>query len=262
MPSTSRHLTHRLRLGAAVAAGAAVVLVPATAAFAHIDPEPTAVEAGAEATVSFTVEHGCDASPTTKVEIQAPDGASGISGVDGGGFTSSVDGQVVTFTGGPLDADTPQAFAVTFTAPDEAGEVPVKIIQTCEEGSIDWIEVAAEGGEEPEHPAPILTITAGTPTGEEGGDHHAEETTETTEADHHAEESTETTEADHHAEEGEATETTATDTSESDDGGSSTPWVIGGVTVLAAAVFGFALAMRKKGGPSAGPDAGGDAPAA
>ena len=245
--STARHL----RLPLAVAAGLTVALAPATAALAHIDPEPAAVEAGAEATVSFTVEHGCDGSPTTKVEIQVPDGAMGISGVDGGGFTSSVEGQVVTFEGGPLDAETPQAFEVTFTAPEEAGEVPVKIIQTCEEGSIDWIEVAAEGGEEPEHPAPILTITAGAPTGEEGGDHHAEEGT------------TETTEADHHGEEGEASEGTTDEAAESEDEGSSTPWIIAGLGVAAAGALGFWLATRKKGGPTA-PDAGGegDAPAA
>lgn len=251
MPHAAHPARRSLRLPFAVAVGAALALGPATAALAHIDPDPPSVQAGTEATVSFTVEHGCDGSPTTKVEIQVPDGATDVAGVDGGGFTSSVDGQVVTFEGGPLDAETPQAFVVSFTAPDQAGDVPVKIIQTCEEGSIDWIEVAAEGGEEPDHPAPILTITEGAPTGEEGTDHHAEEGT------------TETTEADHHAEEGEAAEGTEAGESDGDaddDGGSSAPWLIGGVLVVAAGGVGFYLATRKKDGPS-GPDAEGDAPA-
>lgn len=259
MRHPARSAARRLRLPVAVVAGTALALGPATAAFAHIHADPPAVAAGEEATVSFGVEHGCGESPTTKVEIQLPEGSSGISGVDDGGFTSSVDGMVVTFEGGPLDAETEQDFAVTFTAPDEAGDVPVKIIQTCEEGELDWIEVAAEGEAEPEHPAPILAITEGTPTGEEGDhhaeegggtDHHAEETA-TTEADHHAEE-TETTEADHHAEEGEAAEGAADADGDDDGGSSSLPWILGGVATLAIAGGGAYLAGRNKG---AGPDA-------
>lgn len=256
-PASHRCAARALRLPIAATAAAVLALGPASAAWAHIHPDPAAVEAGTEATVGFAVEHGCDGSPTTKVEIQMPEGSTGISGVDGDGFTSSVDDLVVTFEGGPLDAETEKSFEVNFTAPDEPGEVPVKIVQTCEEGQLDWIEVAADGEEEPDHPAPMLTITEGTPT-EEDGDHHAEDHTESTETtaadDHHAEESTATTVAgdDHHAEEG---------ATEEDDDSSSAPLIIGGIVLLAAVGGGgYALAKRNASKGSGPSDGSGDSP--
>jgi len=75
----------RFRLPIAAAAATAAALAVASPAFAHIHTDPAAVEAGTEATVGFIVEHGCEGSPTVKVEIQLPDGATDISGVDGGG---------------------------------------------------------------------------------------------------------------------------------------------------------------------------------
>ena len=156
--------TFRLRTAAALATSLAVVLGVATAASAHIDPDPTEVAGGEPTMVGFLVEHGCDGSPTVKLEIQMPEGTSDFSGVDGGGFTSSVDGQVITFTGGPLDAETEQTFSVEFTAPTEGGDLSFPIIQTCEEGSIDWIEQEVEGQPEPEHPAPVVSVTPGAAT--------------------------------------------------------------------------------------------------
>ena len=140
--------TRHLRLPIAAVTATAVSLFLAGPAFAHIHTDPAAVQAGTDATVGFIVEHGCAGSPTTKVEIQMPDGFTNIEGIDGGGFTATVDGQVVTFAGATLPDKTEQAFKVSFTAPDEPGEVPVKLVQTCEQGSNDWIQVQAEG--EPE----------------------------------------------------------------------------------------------------------------
>jgi uncharacterized protein YcnI len=149
----------RILIGAALSAAA--VLVLGGPAWAHIHADPPAVEAGKPATVGFGVEHGCDDSPTTEVSIELPPGSTDIEGVDGDGFTTSVAGRVVTFTGGPLPADQEKSFAVRFTPPDQPGEVPVKIVQTCEQGSIAWIEETPPGGEEPEHPAPVLRLTEG-----------------------------------------------------------------------------------------------------
>jgi len=155
-----------------------------------------------------------------------------------------VDGQVVTFAGGSLDAETEQAFQVTFATPADAGEYPVKLIQTCEDGSLDWISVPAEGEPEPEHPAPILVVTEGAPTDEDG---HGHDEATTTEADHHAED-TATTEADHHAEETATTEADdhaegATD-DDSDDAGSAMP-IVAGVVVAAALVAGGVVLYRR-----------------
>ncbi len=236
-----------LRFPLTAAAATAVALCVAGPAAAHVHTDPSAVQAGTEATVGFIIEHGCDESPTTQMEIQLPDGASGISGVDGNGFTSAVAGQVVTFTGGEVADGTEASFQVTFTAPDEAGDVPVKIIQTCTEGVNEWIEVAAEGEAEPESPAPVLTITAGAPSESETEHGHDEGTTEP-EPGHDEEADTE-----EHGHDEAASSTTiaiAPITSEepADDGddSSSAPLVIGGIAAIVVLGGGGALYARSK----------------
>ena len=45
--------------------------------------------------------------------------------------------------------------------PDVAGEtLTFPTVQTCEVGETAWVEVAAAGAEEPEHPAPAFEVTA------------------------------------------------------------------------------------------------------
>ena len=50
------------------------MLAIAGVASAHIDPDPTEAQAGSRLTVGFTVEHGCDGSPTTQLDMRLPDG--------------------------------------------------------------------------------------------------------------------------------------------------------------------------------------------
>lgn len=133
-------------------------------AYAHIDPDPLAMQAGTTGTVQFKVEHGCNGSPTTSVKFQIPDGMSGVAGVDKSGWTSTITGNVLEYKGGPLAADQEDHFDITLTAPAQAGDYGFPIIQTCQTGELAWIEVAAEGAPEPEHPAPTLKITSGPPT--------------------------------------------------------------------------------------------------
>ena len=38
------------------------------------------------------------------------------------------------------------------------------IVQTCAVGETAWIEIPAEGGAEPDHPAPAVLVTDGPPT--------------------------------------------------------------------------------------------------
>jgi uncharacterized protein YcnI len=160
----------RTTIATATAATAGVLLLAGTAS-AHIDPTPAAIEAGTEVTVAFGVEHGCDGSPTVELQIQVPAGVTDAQPVDQEGWTASTadgaDGQVVTFADGSLDPDMPADFSISFTAPTTAGTINFPIVQTCEVGQLDWIEIAVEGQEEPEHPAPAVLVTAAPPTSEE-----------------------------------------------------------------------------------------------
>jgi LPXTG-motif cell wall-anchored protein len=144
-----------------------VVLMAAGIASAHIDPDPIAMQAGTSGTVAFHVEHGCDGSPTTSMKFEIPDGVSGVTPVDKAGWTATLTGKVLEFKGGPLAADQEDHFDITITAPVQPGDIHFKVIQTCEQGELAWIEEAAEGAPEPEHPAPTIKITQGPPTSAE-----------------------------------------------------------------------------------------------
>ena len=148
-------------------ATAAVVLLAGGIASAHIDPDPIAMQAGTSATVAFNVEHGCDGSPTNDMKFQIPPGVTDAVGVAKDGWTSTLTGDTLEFKGGPLPADQKDHFDITFTAPAQPGDIRFPVIQTCEQGELAWIEVAAEGAPEPDHPAPTIKVTAGPPTAAE-----------------------------------------------------------------------------------------------
>ena len=150
-----------------VAAATVLVLMSARPASAHVDPDPVAMQAGSSGDVSFGVEHGCSGSPTTQVEMRFPGGFTALEPVAKSGWTTAVAGQVVTFSGGKLDAATKDDFAVRLTAPSTPGLQYIPIVQTCEKGILSWIEIPQEGGAEPDHPAAALKITAGAPTAED-----------------------------------------------------------------------------------------------
>jgi periplasmic copper chaperone A len=180
--TTMRHPASRLIVCATtsvVAAVAAVALAVGTAS-AHVDPDPLAMQAGTTGTVAFNIEHGCSGSPTTDIKFEIPDGVTGVKPVDKSGWTATYTGNTVEFKGGPLAADQQDHFDITLTAPTTAGEIHFPAIQTCQSGELDWIEIAADGAPEPEHPAPTLKITQGPPTSADLTP--MEEGTDTTEA--------------------------------------------------------------------------------
>jgi len=163
--------------------GAAGVLVLAVAApaSAHIEPTVEEAPAGAYVTFALTVPHGCDDdSGTTQLEVQMPEGIESVTPEFLPGWDATVDdsdGLVVTWEGGPLPHDQFLQFGLSVQMPDAAGEtVLFPTIQTCESGdSTSWIEETPEGGEEPEHPAPAITLTEATEEGHEHGDEATDE---------------------------------------------------------------------------------------
>ena len=163
MQTQMRSTLRRTVVAPGLTAAAGALLFAGTAS-AHIDPDPIAVQAATSNTVSFGVEHGCDTSPTTELQIQVPAVVADAQPVEKDGWTASVDAQVITFTGGSLPADTPDDFAITFTAPTAPGPIAFPIVQLCEVGQLDWIETPVEGAAEPEHPAPNVLVTAEAPT--------------------------------------------------------------------------------------------------
>src|SRR5690606_30548366 len=112
-------------------------------------------------------------------------------------------------------------------------EVPFKVVQRCQEGQMAWIELADGSGEEPEYPAPILTLTA---AGDDGHGH----SDSGTEGDSHGD-STAALAAD---EDGVGPEQ---DASSGEDGDGPLPVIALIISIVALLTAGAALAKRRAG---------------
>lgn len=189
--------------------GLGIALAGTGTASAHVSPNPGEVPAGGFTAVGLTVGHGCEESPTTRLEIQVPESILNVTpaiipGWDAAVTTEPLDEPVegshgeeiteresqVTYVAQP-GSELPDGFRQTFTigfqAPDTPGEyLFFKTIQVCAEGQTEWIEEYTGEGEEPEHPSPAVLVTEAEGGGHGGGSDEEtddEEATETTEAD-------------------------------------------------------------------------------
>ena len=201
-PTSPRQAARRLFVAGATVAAASLAL--AAPAGAHVGPDKTEVAAGSYVDVAMGVPHGCDGSPTTKIEIQIPKELTDVTPLVVPGWKGSVttekldppvkaeDGDeiterdaTVTWTAEPgneLADHWKVSFGLSFKVPDAEGTALVfPTIQTCQQGTSEWIEPTVEGEEEPEHPAPTVMIVAGT-GGDGHGDSGAGEATTTTAA--------------------------------------------------------------------------------
>ena len=152
------------RLVLFAATTSAVLLATGGLASAHIDPDPVEAQAGSRLTVGFTVEHGCEGSPTVQLDMRLPEGVADpvTEPVDGwDGSVETVDGEtIVTFAGGPLADDVEGTFSVTMTLPPTPDEtIYFPFVQRCEVGEIRWIQIPSEPGDELDEPAPAMTLT-------------------------------------------------------------------------------------------------------
>jgi uncharacterized protein YcnI len=178
------------RLGAVPAALAALTLSAAPAS-AHVSGTPTETAAGAYTVLTMSVPHGCDGSPTTRIEIQLPESVLSVTPTrnplyDVETTTEQLDepvadahgnevtertGTVVYTAREPLPEGQRDTFELSFQVPDAAGETLVfPTVQTCERGETGWIEVPEEGqdAEELEYPAPAFEITEASADGGHG----------------------------------------------------------------------------------------------
>jgi len=179
------------RLGATAGAAGLLTLSAAAPAAAHVTITPSDTAAGAYTVLTFSVPHGCDGSPTTRITIQVPEEVVSVTptrnafyGVEkkmerlddpvedahGNTVTERV-GQVVYTSKLPLPDGYRDTLELSLQLPDTPGEtLAFPVIQKCEKGQTGWTEVPAEGQDpdELEHPAPAVTITeaGGSPASE------------------------------------------------------------------------------------------------
>ena len=142
---------------------ALAALVSVGVATAHIDPTPTKALVGKATTVAFTVEHGCDGSPTRTLAMRMPAGLTSARPVAKAGWKITVarvraSVRQVTWTG-TLPDSREGRFAIRLGMPNKPGKtLYFPIVQRCTKGVIRWIEIPRKGQPEPEHPAPGVTL--------------------------------------------------------------------------------------------------------
>ncbi|WP_406169302.1 YcnI family protein [Streptomyces sp. NBC_00996] len=171
------------RAGLVAALTTAGVLTAAGAAFAHVTVHPESYAKGAtDGVLTFRVPNEEDTASTTKVQVFLPTDhpVLGVLVTPQSGWTAKVtttklktpiktdDGTItdavseITWTGGRIRHGEFQDFNVAFgQLPDDTGQLEFKTLQTYSDGNVvRWIEETPKGGEEPENPAPVLTLTA------------------------------------------------------------------------------------------------------
>lgn len=181
------------RAAAAAAVAAAGVLALSAPALAHVSvaAEGTAAKGG-YAVVDFKVPNERDDASTAKLEVAFPADhplssalPEPIQGwkidvtkaklakpveVHGKQISEAVSKITWTATGEGVKPGFFQKFPVSVGAlPEDADELVFKAIQTYSDKEVvRWIEVQADGAEEPENPAPVLALTAAAKDGHHG----------------------------------------------------------------------------------------------
>lgn len=195
MPAARRARPYRRPLTRAAivcAAATAGVLLSAMPALAHITVTPGSAQAGSAAVLTFHIPNEEARAYITRVDMRIPTDhpiaqllVEPVAGwtisvrtttlakpliTDDGQFTQAV--SEVTWSGGRIAPGQFQDFSLSADPlPASVTQLPFKTIQTYSNGDVvRWIDVPAPGQAEPDHPAPVLALTAGTAgTGGTGG---------------------------------------------------------------------------------------------
>jgi uncharacterized protein YcnI len=166
-----------------VVAGSALALAGlAGTAFAHVTVTPSSAEQGSTAELTFKVPNEESSASTTEIQLQVPTAhpiaqflVKPVPGwkitvqtlkltkpivTDDGSFSVAV--SEVTWSGGSILPGEYQDFSVSADPlPTGVSQIAFKAIQTYSNGDVvRWIDLQQPGEPEPEHPAPVLTLTS------------------------------------------------------------------------------------------------------
>ncbi|MET7980428.1 YcnI family protein [Streptomyces mirabilis] len=192
------------RIAAAVAVAASAVLAVSAPAFAHVSVQPEGEAAkGGYAVVDFKVPNERDNASTNKVEVNFPtdhplasvmpqplDGwsvkvtktklAKPLT-MHGEKISEAVSKVTWTATGKGIEPGFFQKFPLSVGAlPEDTDELVFKAIQTYDNKEVvRWIEPQQEGQEEPENPAPVLTLSEASADGHHGSSGTAKDASDT-----------------------------------------------------------------------------------
>jgi uncharacterized protein YcnI/copper(I)-binding protein len=174
----------------AAASFAVLAAVPATA---HVGLEKPETERGKSYKAVLKVPHGCDGSPTHTVRVEIPEGFIGVKPMPKAGWTIKTqrgpyarsygyyhgplkDGvKALEWSGGSLPDDQYDEFvAAGYVAKElEADALYFKVVQVCDKGELNWVDIPAKGVDAHDlaAPAAVLKIAGGTASEADGHDH-------------------------------------------------------------------------------------------
>jgi periplasmic copper chaperone A len=182
--------TNLVRAGVALAVAAVAVFGFAAPASAHVTVNPSTATQGGFTKVTFRVPDEKDTANTVKLEVTLPadNPIASVSVKPIPGWTAvpqetklktpikSDDGDVtqavtkITWTADPNAAIKPgqfQEFDVSLGPLPKVDQLVFKALQYYSDGDVvRWIEEPSAGAPEPEHPAPILKLTAASAAGD------------------------------------------------------------------------------------------------
>jgi uncharacterized protein YcnI len=162
----------------------AAILAFALPALAHITVTSSSAQPGSAAVLTFHVPNEEAKADTTRVDVQIPTDhpiaqllVQPVPGwtisvrtmtlakplvTDDGRFTEAV--SEVIWSGGQIAPGQFQDFSISADPlPQGVSQLTFKAIQTYSNGDVTrWIDVPQAGQPEPDHPAPVLTLTSGT----------------------------------------------------------------------------------------------------
>jgi len=136
----------------------ALVLVPA--AMAHVEASPEKVPADSAARITLAVE-GEMSVPAVKVTVQMPAGVTDVTARPARGWKRSVQGRIVTWSGGEIDEGKVGKFSFRAKMPATVGRVLVfpSLVAYANGEVVHWI-----GSESSDEPAPRVALTAAVAT--------------------------------------------------------------------------------------------------
>ena len=169
-------------IGVGIGATVAAILVLPGIAQAHVTVQPGTVEGGGFSVVAFRVPNERDNASTTQLRVTLPHdqpfGSVQTTPVPGWRTTTSsrhldkpieifgeqldsvVSEVTWTATGGGIRPGQFQDFELSLGQLPNSGDLVFNTLQTYSDGEkVNWNQVSADPSVEPEHPAPILTIT-------------------------------------------------------------------------------------------------------
>jgi uncharacterized protein YcnI len=174
----------RLKLLAAAVTVVVATALAAGVASAHVTVQPSTAAQGSFTKLSFRVPNEESSADTTQLEVQFPTDhpIASVSVQPKEGWTYKVtttklpqpiqtdDGQVteavsdIVWTGGTIKPGEFDEFSVSAgPLPTGVDSLEFKALQTYSNGDVvRWIENTPAGGPEPDHPAPVLTLTKAT----------------------------------------------------------------------------------------------------